>query len=163
MSSQIKVRFFYGGIYALLFSLFLIFILLDKNERTVTMIMFAIGISVICSWFGSIFFSKILKQQLVLNNEIKLEQKKGEELIAESVAGYKVYGGKLIVTNMRLCYIRMLFHVEKMVVDIPIASILEVQVVGKRRLDIMTLDKTRYSYQLEDAQLFAQKIRKEKS
>lgn len=163
MSRQTKFRLFYGGIYALLFSLFLIFIQLDKNERTVIMVMFAIGVSVVCSWFGSFLFSKFLKQQFVLNNEIKLEQEKGEELIAESAANYKIYGGKLMVTNMRLCYIRMLFNVEKMIVDIPITSILEVQVVGKRRLDIMTLDKTRYSYKLEDAQFFAQKIRKQRS
>lgn len=159
MNSQAKVRLFYGGINTLFFSLFFIFILLDKNERTVPLILLAIGISVICNWFGSLSFSRILKKQFVLNDRIELELKKGEELIAESMANYKICGGKLIITNVRLCYVRMLFHVEKTIIDIPITSILEVQVAGRKKLDITTLDKIRYSYRLEDAQIFAQKIR----
>lgn len=97
MNSQAKVRLFYGGINTLFFSLFFIFILLDKNERTVPLILLAIGISVICNWFGSLSFSRILKKQFVLNDRIELELKKGEELIAESMANYKICGGKLII------------------------------------------------------------------
>ena len=158
MKKITKVFWGFGVLYACLFFLFLVFIQTDKEGRTEGKVLGAIIVAVLTAWLASYLFCRAFNKQLIQSGLLRLNLETGEQIVTEQLANYRWHGGKLILTNTRLCYVRNLFGADKLIMDIPVESILKVQVAGRQTMCVFSSDRLRFRFRVENANDFCRKI-----
>lgn len=134
-----------------IFSLYQIFVKAAPEKRTLPYVALSIAAAVVASWIVSYFFGIAVKRQIERNNRLQPDLQEEETVVAGSAANYRLYGGKLVVTNRRLCYLGAWWGVPKEVVVRPIGQIAAFRPGKGNRLQVQTTDGATLTFRLADS------------